>query len=115
MGDREGMHPVVIRGIPVALLHHQTESGGGEGAAEGPQALLLRAAPLALPCPIPFLSSWSQCPGIASHAWILPTPTRLESSLVVPETTSQKAGGYGRESKGQEEAETRAACPRGEG
>lgn len=59
VGDREGMHPVVIRGIPVALLHHQTEPGGGERAAEGPQALLLQAALQALPCPIPFLSSWS--------------------------------------------------------
>lgn len=74
--DREGMHPVVVGWVPVALLHHQTEPGGGERAAEGPQALL-RAALQALPFPSPFLSSWSQCLGAASHSWSLPTPPRL--------------------------------------
>ena len=61
VGDRKGMHPVVVGGIPVALLHHQTEPGGGERAAEGPQALLFQEALQAVPCPIPSLYSWSQC------------------------------------------------------
>lgn len=43
--DREGMHPVVVGGIPVALLHHQAEPGGGAKAAEGTQPLLHWEAP----------------------------------------------------------------------
>lgn len=74
--DREGVHPVVVGWVPVALLHHQTEPGGGERAAEGPQALL-QAALQALPFPVPFLSSRSQCLGIASRSWSLAAPTRL--------------------------------------
>ena len=31
VGDGEGVHPVVVRGVPVALLHHQAEPGGGTG------------------------------------------------------------------------------------
>lgn len=61
VGDRKGVHPVVVRGVPVALLHHQTEPRGGERAAQGPQALLLQQALQALSCPIPSLSLRSQC------------------------------------------------------
>ena len=28
VGDRKGVHPVVVRGIPVPLAHHQNKPGG---------------------------------------------------------------------------------------
>jgi len=34
VGDGEGVHPVVVGGVTVALLHHQAEPGrGGEGSS----------------------------------------------------------------------------------
>lgn len=35
VGDREGMHPVVVRGVAVALLHHQAEPGRGQARTSG--------------------------------------------------------------------------------
>lgn len=103
MGDRKGVHPVVVGGIPVALLHHQTEPGGGKRAAHGPQALLLQQALQALSYPIPSLfSRFCESPltGGSSHHYKSGPP------LDILRGPSQSTGSNGCESRGQREAET---------
>lgn len=93
VGDREGVHPVVVRGISVALLHHQTEPGAGERAADRLQALLLQVA-LWWPCPIPFLSSRSQCLGINCLSFMDPAHThKTKSSLLSQRDPSPEGWG----------------------
>lgn len=92
VGDRKGVHPVVVGWIPVALLHHQTEPGGGERAAQGPQALLLQETLQALPCPIPLLSCGpSVCELLLTHR--SPPPSQEWASPRHPQTVLPRAQG----------------------
>lgn len=109
MGDRKGVHPVVVGGVPVALLHHQTEPGGRGEGSRGASGSPPPARPSGSAWPGPFLYSWSQGLGLASHSGIFPTPAdrATPSHLQRP---LPRARGNGCESAGQREAKPGAAC-----
>lgn len=86
VGDRKGVHPVVVGGIPVALLHHQTEPGRRRESSRGASDSPPPGSPSGSALP-PFLSVTH-----GPRGWELPhsdTPGHSQSSS---ETPSQSAG-----------------------
>lgn len=110
MGDGKGVHPVVVGGIPVALLHHQTEPGGRREGSRGASGSLLPGitSGSALPHSFPLL----MVPGV----WGLPLThgssplPQTGPLLVIHRDPFPERWGNGGECGGQKEAKPEAAC-----